>query len=105
MLQVQVRFGTETVYTFEETPIAFISTARRRCALDSAQLVKIMQLLQRRHPEIGMGVQLLVEPGRSAFMKSDTQEIGSCLVGSAAVPVLMMAVSGATIKWPGPSHA
>src|SRR5215510_16483299 len=102
MLEVQIRFGTEAVYILEKATIAVISTARRRRALYSVQLIKIMQLLQRRHPEIGMGVQLLVEPGRSAFMKSDTQEIGSCPVCSAAVPVLMMAVSGATIKWPGP---
>ena len=52
-----------------------------------------------------MGVELLIKPGRSAFMDSDTQKIGSCTVGTGAVPVLMFAVAGATIKWPGPSHA
>jgi hypothetical protein len=72
MLEVQVRFGTEAVDVLEEPTIAVISTARRRRALYSAQLIKIMQLLQRRHPEIGMGVELLVEPGRSAFMDSNT---------------------------------
>jgi len=48
---------------------------------------------------------LLIEPGRSAFMDSDTQKIGSCTVGIGAVPVLILAVAGATIEWPGPSHA
>jgi hypothetical protein len=52
-----------------------------------------------------MGVELLIEPGRSAFMNSGTQKIGSCAIGIEAVPVLMLAVAGATIEWPGPSHA
>ena len=47
---------------------------------------------------------MLIKPGRSAFMDSDTQKIGLCTVGIGAVPVLMLAVAGATIEWPGPSH-
>jgi hypothetical protein len=38
-------------------------------------------------------------------MDSDTQKIGSRTVGIGAVPVLMLAVAGATIEWPNPSHA
>src|SRR5215510_8083313 len=64
-----------------------------------------MQLLYRRHPEIRMRFELLIEPCRSAFMHSDTQEIGSCTFSTGAVPVLMLAVAGATIECPGPSHA
>src|SRR5437667_9588454 len=105
MLEVYVWFGTEAVYILEKANIALISTARRRWALDPAQLIKIMQLLQRRHPEIRMGVELLIEPGRSALMDSDTQEIGSRTVGVRAVPFLMFAVAGATIEWPNPPHA
>jgi hypothetical protein len=53
-----------------------------------------------------MGVELLIEPGRSALMGSDTQEIGSRSVGSRAVPFLMFAGAGATIEWPpNPPHA
>src|SRR5262245_30708055 len=52
-----------------------------------------------------MRFELLIEPCRSAFMHSDTQEIGSCTFSTGAVPVLMLAVAGATIEWPGPSHA
>src|SRR6476469_4074577 len=52
-----------------------------------------------------MGVELLIEPGRSALMDSDTQEIGSRTVGTRAVCFLMFAVAGATIEWPSPSHA
>ena len=52
-----------------------------------------------------MRVELLVEPRRTAFMDSDTQEIGSCTVGKGAVPVFLLAVAGATIEWPSPSHA
>ena len=51
-----------------------------------------------------MGVELLVEPGRSALMDSDTQEIGSRTGRTRAVPFLMFAVAGATIEWPSPSH-
>src|SRR6516165_2796441 len=100
MLEVQVRFGTEAVYTFEKATIALISTAWRRCALDFAQLIKVMELLQRRHPDIRMSVELLIEPGRSAFMNSDTQKIGSCNFSTRAVPVVRFAVAGATVKWP-----
>src|SRR5438045_8996222 len=64
-----------------------------------------MQLLERRHPKIMMRVELLIKPGRSAFMDSDTQKIGSCTVGIGAVPVFMLPVAGATIEWPDPSHA
>jgi hypothetical protein len=52
-----------------------------------------------------MGIELLIEPGRSAFMNSGTQKIGSRTIGIGAVPVLMFTVAGATIEWPGPSHA
>jgi hypothetical protein len=47
----------------------------------------------------------VTEEEKIAFMESDTQEIGSCPVGTGAVPVLMLAVAGATIKWPSLSHA
>jgi hypothetical protein len=47
----------------------------------------------------------LIQPGRSAFVDSDTQEIGPCTVGIGAVPVVMSAFAGATIEWPDPSHA
>src|SRR5262249_29363817 len=39
------------------------------------------------------------------LLHSDTQEIGSCTFSTGAVPVLMLAVAGATIECPGPSHA
>ena len=52
-----------------------------------------------------MRIELLIEPRRSPFMHSDTQEIGSCTVSAETVPILMLAVAGATIEWPGPSHA
>src|SRR4029078_11305629 len=52
-----------------------------------------------------MRVELLIKPRCSALMDSDTQEIGLRTFGTTGVSVLMFAVSGATIEWPGPSHA
>jgi len=37
-----------------------------------------MQFLYRRHPEIGMRIELLIKPGGSGFMGSDTQKIRLC---------------------------
>ena len=51
-----------------------------------------------------MGIELLVEPGRSTFMDSNTQKIGLCTVGTGAVPLLMLVVTGATVEWPSPSQ-
>jgi hypothetical protein len=34
-----------------------------------------MQFLYWRHPEIWMGVELLIKPGRSAFVGSDAQKV------------------------------
>jgi hypothetical protein len=39
-----------------------------------AQLIKIMQFLYRRHPEIRMGVELLIKPGRALASCSLFQE-------------------------------
>jgi hypothetical protein len=98
-------FGTEDPYVFQKAKIALVSAARRRCALNPAQLIQVMQLLYWRHPEIRMGIELLIKPGSSAFVGAHTQKIGSCTVGIGVVPVLMLAVAGATIEWPSPSHA
>ena len=52
-----------------------------------------------------MRVDLLVEPRRSAFVDSDTEEVGTCTTGTRAVSVVMLPVSGTTSAWQGPSHA
>jgi hypothetical protein len=41
-------------------------------ALNPAQLIKVMQLLYRRDPEIRMRIELLIKPGGSGFMGTDT---------------------------------
>ena len=64
-----------------------------------------MQFLYRRHPEIRMGVELLIKPSRSAFVGADAQEIGSCTIGMGPILFLMPIVAGATVEWPSPSHA
>src|SRR5436190_20316862 len=63
-----------------------------------------MQFLYRGHPEIRMGVELLIKPGRSAFLGSDAQKIGPCIASKRPVPSLMPVVAGATVEWPSPSH-
>src|SRR3954469_16623923 len=105
MFEVYLRFGTEAVYGLEKTTVALISTARRTWPLDPAQVIKIMQLLQRRHPEIRVRIKLLIKPGGSAFVDSDAQKIGPCTVRFGAVPILVSDFAGATIEWPDPSHA
>src|SRR5207247_9178175 len=98
-------FGTEDPYVFQKAKIALVSAARRRCALNPAQLIQVMQLLYRRHPEIRMGVELLIKPGRSAFVDADAQEIGSRTVAMTLIPFPMFPVAGATIGWPSQFHA
>ena len=70
--------------------------------LNPAQLIKIMQFLHRRHPEIRMGVELLIKPCRSAFVRSDAHEIGLCR--SRQRPLFFAIVSDARVKWPSPMH-
>ena len=38
-------------------------------------VVEVMKLLDRRHPDLRMGRQVLVEPGRSGFLSTDAEEI------------------------------
>jgi hypothetical protein len=71
-----MRFGTEAIQVVKETKIALVSAAWRGRVLDPAQLIKIMQFLYGRHPEIRMRVKLLIKPGRSTFVGSDAHEIG-----------------------------
>jgi hypothetical protein len=68
-----------------------------------------------------MGVELLIEPGRSTFMDSDTQKIGSRTVRIGAVTVVAINVVTVTVmaitvgpvsivtvprfEWPTPTHA
>jgi hypothetical protein len=73
-------------------------------ALNSAQLIKVMQLLYRRHPEIGMGIELLIEPGASSFMGSDTQKIGFCTASRRPIPFLMLVATAASVEQPSPCH-
>jgi hypothetical protein len=78
--------------------IPLISAARRRNALDSAELIKIMQLFERRHPEVRVRIDLPIEPGRTALVKSDAHEIGSCTVGMTPVGWVTFAIAAATIE-------
>jgi len=48
-----------------------------------------MEFLYRRHPEVRMGIELLIKPGASSFMSSDTQKIGLSTASRRPVPFLM----------------
>ena len=68
-----------------------------------------MQFFDRRHPEIGMRFELLVQPRGAGFLRSHAQEIGARLTGEAVKPlavaivsITMIAVAG--FKWPRPTH-
>src|SRR5260370_32202348 len=61
-----------------------------------------MQFLYGRHPEIRMGVELLIKPGRSAFVSSDAQEIGPWIPTKR--PVLLLMIACATVESRSPPH-
>src|SRR5690349_17156277 len=82
--------------------IALVSALRSRRVLNPAQLIKIMQFLYRRHPEIRMRVELLIKPGRSAFVGSDADEIGLCM--PCQRQLFFVIVNGARVKLPSPMH-
>jgi hypothetical protein len=79
-----------------------------------------MQFLYRRHPEIGMPLELLIKPRGSGLLRSHAQEIGTCITGDAievmSVTVVTLTVATVTIvtvsmvtvtgfEWPVPTHA
>ena len=78
-----------------------------------------MQFLYRRHPEIGMPLELLIKPRGSGLLRSHAQEIGTCITDDAVevVSVTVMAVTAVTVtvtvpmvtvagfEWPVPAHA
>src|SRR6266436_1624210 len=63
-----------------------------------------MQFLYGRHPEIGMRIELLIKPGRSAFVSSDAQEIGPWIASKRPVLLLMLMIAGATVESRSPPH-
>ena len=58
-----------------------------------------MELLYWRHPEIGMRLELPIKPRGSGFLRSNAQEIGTCITGNAVqvVSVTVMAVNVVTV--------
>ena len=56
-----------------EVPVGFALEAHRH--LGWPAMVEIMQLLDRRHPEIRVGLELVIEPARAALMGADAEEI------------------------------
>jgi hypothetical protein len=97
-------FGTEDPYVFQKAKIALVSAARRRCALNPAQLIQVVQLLHWRHPEIRMGVELLIKLGRSGFVSSDTEEIGPSIGCWTEIAFSITIVAVARFEWPAPTH-
>jgi CBS domain-containing protein len=98
-----MRFGAEAIQALKEMKIALVSAARRGRVLNPAQLVKIMQFLYGRHPEIRVRVELLIKPCRSAFVGSDAHEIGLCMPRYR--PLFFANVAGALFKSPSQMHS
>ena len=79
-----------------------------------------MELLYWRHPEVGVRLQLPVKPRGSGLLRSNTQEVWTCIGGDAVevVSVTVMTVTVATVtivtvpmvtvaglEWPVPAPA
>src|ERR1041385_7424494 len=79
-----------------------------------------MQFFHRRHPEIGMRLELPIKPRRSRFLCSNTQEIGIWITSVTVIvsPVAIMAVTVIAVaivavamvtvmrfEWPDRKHA
>jgi len=58
-----------------------------------------MELLYWRHPEVGVRLQLPVKPRGSGLLRSNTQEVWTCIGGDAVevVSVTVMTVTVATV--------
>jgi hypothetical protein len=97
-----VRFGAEAVQALKKMKIALISAPWRVRVLDPAQLIKVMQFLYGRHPEIWMGIELLIKPCRPAFVGSDANEIGLCTL---QMELFFAIVDGVRVKSPSPMHS
>jgi hypothetical protein len=97
-----MRFGAEAIQTLKEMEIALVSAARMGRVLDPAQLIKVMQFLYGRHPEIRMRVELLIKPCRSTFVGSNAHEIGLCMPGQR--PLFFANAAGALFKSPSQIH-
>src|SRR5262245_52793962 len=61
-----------------------------------------MQFLYWRHPKIRMGVELLIKPGRSAFVGSDAQKVRAWIACWRAFSILVG--THARFEWPSPTH-
>ena len=97
-----MRFGAEAFQALKKMTIALVSELRNRRVFDPAQLIKIMQFLYGRHPEIRMRVELLIKPRGPAFVGSDTDEIGLCMPRQ--TPLFFAIVDRARLKSPSPMH-
>jgi hypothetical protein len=108
-VQVEIELPTQVLHTLQKRGIALVSATWRMKLLCFVQLIKVMQFLHWRHPEIGMSLQLPIKPGGACFLRSHAQEIGARVTGEAVkpiavavVPITMIAVAG--FEWPVPTH-
>ena len=113
-LQIDMALHAQIFDALQKTKVTFVFGARRLMSLRSVQIVEVMQFLYRWHPEIGMRLELPIEPRGSGFLRPNAQEIGACLTRAAillmsvavmdipAIAVATTAVAG--FKWPGQTH-
>ena len=71
-IEIEIKLRTQIFHPVYKRTVARVSAPRRMKLLGSSWLVEIMEFLYGRHPEIGMRLELLVEPRGSGFLGSNT---------------------------------
>jgi hypothetical protein len=70
----------------------------------SIQFVQIMQFLYRRHPEIGMWLELSIQPRGSSFLRAHAQEVRTRIAGGTVMLFSIADVVDLRFEWPGQTH-
>jgi hypothetical protein len=68
------------------------------------QSIQVMQLLYRRHPEIGMWLQLPIKPRSSSFLRAHAQEVRAGAAGGTMMLFSIEIVVDSRFEWPGQTH-
>jgi len=63
-----------------------------------------MQLLYRRHPEIGMWLLLPIKPRSSSFLRALAQEVRAGAAGGTVMFFSIQIVVDSRFEWPGQTH-
>src|SRR6476646_11175229 len=113
-LEIEIKPDTQVFHTLQKGGVVLVSRSWRMKPLHSVQLIEVMQFLYRRHPEIRVALELLIQPRGSGLLRSYAQEIGVCVTGEAVklfsvvitvvTVVLVAVITVAGFQWPAPTH-